>query len=131
MSIQSELNRSVTNHARKRMDSAGRRMEFIVRGDAPEDTGRLKQGVKVGPTRSTGNVLTAEITSNAVSDEGTDYPVILNVMRRIAPTRRKYLRWYGRDGRPVFSKGFDNRWQKWWTKSVTAKAWSSALKSSG
>ena len=84
MSIQSELNRSVTNHARKRMDSAGRRMEFIVRDDAPEDTGRLKQGVKVGPTRSTGNVLTAEITSNAVSDEGTDYPVILNVMRRIA-----------------------------------------------
>lgn len=131
MSIQSELTRSVTNHARKRMDSAGRRMEFIVRDDAPEDTGRLKQGVKVGPTRSTGNILTAEITSNAVSDEGFDYPAYLNKVSRVMPTRRKYLRWIGRDGRPIFSKGFANRHKAWWTKTVTAKNWTRALKIGG
>lgn len=131
MSIESDLNRAVIDHARRRHQSAGRRMEFTVRSTAPEDTGRLSQGVRVGPTKSTGSVLTAEITSNALSDEGFDYPLALNVMRRIAPTRRKYLRWYGRDGRPIFSKGFTNRHKAWWDKSVTAKNWTSALKAGG
>jgi hypothetical protein len=116
---------------------ACRQFEADTQGAAlPRDEGRLAKGIKVTTTSfggTGGGLYQAEVTSTAKGDSGADYPQILNDLPRIAPTRRKYLRFVVH-GQTVFSKGFTNRHKGWWDKQVSGQPgqarWTSALSSS-
>jgi hypothetical protein len=94
---------------------------------APRDTGRLVRGIRRGQVRRTGMAVEVDVESLALSDGGFDYPEYIDKVARVVPTRRKFLRWEGAGGRPVFSRGYTNRHRGFWGRLVTEKRWVDAL----
>jgi hypothetical protein len=126
VTLQNDLNVAVRQHGQRLMVSGARVFEAEIKRKAPRDTGNLADGITAGRPRAFGSTITVEFKSEATSDSGFDYPAYLNTVRRVAPTRRRYLRWIGPDG-PIFSRGFDNQHRRWWSSTVTQKAWQNVL----
>ncbi len=93
----------------------------------PFDRGGLSKGIRRGNPRVSGTTIEIDVESTARSDEGFDYPEYIDRVAKVLPTRRKVLRWYGRGGQPIFSRGFVNPNRRWWKKAVTTARWKSAL----
>lgn len=116
MTVTQQLELALRLRAREVFDSALRETVAEVKADAPKLTGATERGIRFQNRSVTGRVLRAEIVSTA-TNQGFDYPAYLNVTRRVAPTRAKYLR-FTVGGQTVFSKGFDNTHFRWWTASL-------------
>lgn len=116
---------------------AGRAMDIVeeaaqVDPITPVDTGKLGSKVRVINRFIAAPRYRANITARALSKKGADYAAILEVAPRIAPRRAKYLA-FEVGGKQVFSKGFDNRHYRWWTRLLSQRPsiWRKALIQAG
>lgn len=127
MTVEQQLLAMLQDHAVRVVTvAADEFVEDVRRQPAPKDSGRLLKGIRRGQIRRTGMSVEVDIESLALSDDGFDYPEYLNKVDRVAPTKRRFLRWEGPAG-PVFSRGYVNRHRGWWGRTVTQKRWSEAL----
>ena len=131
MSFESDLEAAVRRHARTWVGKAAPKMALNANnnGITPRDTGQLADGLQDGPVRMSGSTIESDIRSTN-TNKGFDYPDYLDKVFAVLPTRRKFLRWFGPGGQPIFSRGFSNVHKGWWKKVVTQAAWRQALEAS-
>lgn len=128
------LTRKYNDYQRRRVGVAMQLAEDLARADpvVPVDTGQLESGIRVINRFIAAPRYRAIITSRALSADGANYARILEVAPRIAPRRRKFLR-FEVAGEVVFSKGFDNVHFRWWTRLIGQRpsVWRRALVEAG
>lgn len=96
----------------------------------PYDSGNLVEGIRAESVDSSN--YTASFVSTALSDEGFDYPELLNRASswRVEPVNAEALSWSS-NGNTFFSRGhtINNRHVGWWDREVNREElWDQAVR---